>query len=186
MSDFSELIKLRRSTRKFTDQLLLPEQVELILKAGLMSPSSKRSTPWQFVVVENKEMLKKLAACKPHGANFLENCTLAIIVMANVMESEAWIEDASIASIMMQLQAEDLGLGSCWCQIRGRQTEDDMESAQYVRNLFSIPYQLEVLSIIGFGHKAQENKPFDESRLQWEKVHIETYKMPEDNKNLQA
>ncbi len=183
MNSFSDLIKARRSTRKFTDQLLSPEQVEAVLKAGLMSPSSKRSTPWQFVVVEDKEMLKKLAACKPGSAKFLEDCAIAIVVLANVMESEAWIEDASIASIMMQLQAEDLGLGSCWCQIRGRQTEDDTESAQYVRNQLNIPYQLEVLSIIGIGYKAQENKPFDESRLKWEKVHIESYQMPDDNKN---
>jgi nitroreductase len=175
MTSFSELVKARRSTRKYTEELLTPEQVELILKAGLMSPSSKRTTPWQFVAVEEKEVLRKLATCKPQGARFLESCALAIVVLANVMESEAWIEDASIASILMQLQAEDLGLGSCWCQIRGRRTADNTEAAQYVRDLLHIPYQLEVLSIIGIGHKTQENMPFDESRLQWEKVHTGTY-----------
>jgi len=180
MNSFAELIKTRRSTRKFTDQLLSPEQVELILKAALMSPSSKSRNPWQFLVIEDKEMLKKLAACKPHGANFLEGCALAVIVMANIMEGEAWIEDTSIASIMMQLQAEDLGLGSCWCQIRGRQTEDDMDSSQYIRNLFDIPYQIEVLSIIGFGYKGQERKPFNEDNLQWEKIHIGAYHKPEE------
>lgn len=61
----------RRSTRKFTEQLLSPEQVELILKAALMAPASKRSNPWQFVVVEDKEMLKKLAGCKKNGSAFL-------------------------------------------------------------------------------------------------------------------
>ena len=61
MESFATLIQNRRSTRKFTEQLLSPEQVELILKAALMAPASKRSNPWQFVVVEDKEMLKKLA-----------------------------------------------------------------------------------------------------------------------------
>jgi nitroreductase len=178
MNSFSELVKARRSTRKFTGRLLSPEQVEAILKTGLMSPSSKRSTPWQFVVVEDKEMLKRLAGCKPGSAEFLEDCAIAVVVLANVMESEAWIEDASVASIMMQLQAEDIGLGTCWCQIRGRQTEDDTDSAQYVRDLLDVPYQLEVLSIIGIGYKAQENKPFDESRLKWEKVHLGSFRMP--------
>ncbi|MCD8176977.1 MAG: nitroreductase family protein [Tannerellaceae bacterium] len=180
MDNFAALIKARRSTRKFTEQLLTPEQVEAILKAALMSPSSKRSNPWQFLVVEDKEMLKKLAGCKPHGAAFLEESALAVIVMANVMEGEAWVEDCSVASIMMQLQAEDLGLGSCWCQVRGRQTADDMDSAQYIRNLFNIPYQIEILSIIGFGYKTKENKPFDESRLQWEKIHIGEYRSPDE------
>ena len=56
MESFATLIQNRRSTRKFTEQLLSPEQVELILKAALMAPASKRSNPWQFVVVEDKEM----------------------------------------------------------------------------------------------------------------------------------
>ncbi|SEF47986.1 nitroreductase family protein [Parabacteroides chinchillae] len=183
MGNFTTLIKNRRSTRKFTEELLSPEQVELILKAALMSPASKRSNPWQFVVVEDKEMLKKLAACKKNGSSFLEGCALAVVVLANVMESDVWIEDTAVASIYMQLQAEDLGLGSCWCQIRNRQTEDDMDSSQYVRNLFNIPYQLEVLSIIGFGYKDQARKPFDESHLQWEKIHLGTFKMPGENEN---
>lgn len=180
MKDFASLIKNRRSTRKFTSQLLSPEQVETILKAALMAPASKRKNPWQFVVVEDKNMLQKLSACKPHGAAFLENCALAVVVCGNVLESDVWVEDASIASIYMQLQAEDLGLGSCWCQIRNRQLDEDTEAAQYVRNLLGIPYQLDVLSIIGFGYKDQASKPFDESRLQWEKVHLGTYKLPEE------
>lgn len=179
MESFAELIKKRRSIRQFTDEQLSPEQVELILKAGLMAPTSKNSRPWEFVVVEDKEMLKQLAASKAHGASFLEGCALAVIVMANVMTSEAWVEDTSIASIYMQLQAEDLGLGSCWCQIRGRVTEDETDSNEYVRRLFDIPYQLEVLSIIGFGHKAQDRKPFDEEKLQWEKMHVGQYTAPQ-------
>lgn len=184
MESFATLIKNRRSTRKFTDQLLLPEQVELILKSALMAPASKRSNPWQFVVIEDKEMLKKLAACKSTGSAFLEDCALAIVVIANVMESDVWVEDASVASIYMQLQAEDLGLGSCWCQIRSRQTEDDTDSNIYVCNLLNIPYQLDVLSIIGIGYKSQVRKPFDEARLQWEKIHLGAYTMPEENKEV--
>mgnify|MGYP001530587037 CR=1 FL=1 len=153
MESFATLIKSRKSTRKFTDQLLNPEQVEMILKAALMAPASKRKNPWQFVVVEDKEMLAKLSVCKPAGAAFLKDCALAVVVLANVMESDVWVEDASIASIYMQLQAEDLGLGSCWCQIRNRQMEDDTDAAQYVRGLLDVPYQLDVLSIICNGKR---------------------------------
>ena len=149
--------------------------------AALMAPASKRKNPWQFVVVEDKEMLAKLSVCKPAGAAFLKDCALAVVVLANVMESDVWVEDASIASIYMQLQAEDLGLGSCWCQIRNRQMEDDTDAAQYVRGLLDVPYQLDVLSIIGIGYKDQERKPFDESHLQWEKIHLGTFRMPIEN-----
>ena len=167
MESFATLIKSRKSTRKFTDQLLNPEQVEMILKAALMAPASKRKNPWQFVVVEDKEMLAKLSVCKPAGAAFLKDCALAVVVLANVMESDVWVED--------------LGLGSCWCQIRNRQMEDDTDAAQYVRGLLDVPYQLDVLSIIGIGYKDQERKPFDESHLQWEKIHLGTFRMPIEN-----
>ena len=185
MESFASLIKQRRSTRKFTEEPLTPEQVEAILKAGLMAPSSKRSNTWQFIVVEDKEMLQKLAHCKNGGSAFLEGCSLAVVVCADVMASDVWVEDASVASIYMQLQAEDLGLGSCWCQIRNRVTEDERDSNDYVRFLLQIPYQLDVLSIIGFGHKDQVRKPFDESHLQWEKIHLGKYQEP-TTKNEEA
>ena len=74
MESFATLIKSRRSTRKFTDRLLNPEQVEMILKAALMAPASKRKNPWQFVVVEDREMLAKLSVCKPAGAGRCFDC----------------------------------------------------------------------------------------------------------------
>ncbi len=180
MENFSELIRRRRSTRKFTGESLNPGEVELILRAALMAPSSKNKEPWRFIVVEEKETLRRLAACKASGAAFLAECALAVVVTADVMTSEAWIEDASIASIYMQLQAEDLGLGSCWCQVRGRETEEGTDSGEYVRRLLDIPYQLEVLSVVGFGHKARERAPRDEASLRWENVYIGKYTSPEE------
>ena len=175
MKNFAELIKTRRSTRKFTDQPLKPEEVEALLKAALMAPSSKGSTPWQFVAVEDKEKLRELSLCKKSGCMFITDCALAIVVLGNPLVSDAWIEDASIASIYLQLQAEDLGLGSCWAHVRDRFTADDEASEDYVRRLLGIPYQLEVLSIIAIGHKGQERKPFNEEHLQWEKIHLGKY-----------
>lgn len=178
MNSFAELIKRRRSTRKFTEELLKPEEVEVLLKAALTAPSSKSINPWQFVVVEDKEMLKKLALCKKHSSSFIADCALAVVVLGNPLESDVWIEDTSIASIYLQLQAEELGLGSCWVQARNRFTADDESSEEYIRRTLGIPYQLQVLSVIAIGHKGHERKPFDESRLQWEKIHIGSYKEP--------
>lgn len=172
MADFKELIKSRRSTRKFTEEPLSSQQVETILKAALMSPTSKSSNPWQFLLVEDKEMLEKLSHCKKAASKLIEGCSLAVIVMADPLSSDVWIEDASIASIVIQLQAEDLGLGSCWVQIRERNTAADTSSEEYVKELFDIPMQLQVLSVIAIGHKVQQKPPIDEEKLQWEKIHI--------------
>lgn len=175
MENFSSLITHRRSTRKFTDQLLSPEQVETILKAALKAPTSKSSFSWEFIVIEDKQMLKSLAGSKKHGAAFLEECALAVVVLGDGTKSDVWIEDASVASIYTQLQAEDLGLGSCWCQIRNRFAPDETEAEQYIRELLGIPYQFNILSIIGFGYKNQERKPFNEEHLLWEKIHIGSF-----------
>lgn len=175
MENFSDLINRRRSMRKFTEESLTPEEVELLLKAALKAPSSKRSTCWQFVVVEDKETLKALSECKENGCQFLAGAPLAIIVLADPTSSDVWIEDASIASILIQLQAEDLGLGSCWIQVRERFTANGVPANDIVHGVLEIPYPLEVLSIIAVGHKGMERKPFDEEHLQWEKIHINKY-----------
>ena len=139
MNSFSDLIKQRRSMRKFTDKELTQDEVVLLLKAALMSPSSKRSNCWQFVVVDDKETLDKLSRCKEAGASFLKDAPLAIVVLADPLASDVWIEDASVASIMIQLQAEDMGLGSCWIQVRERFGADGVPANEYVHNVLDIP-----------------------------------------------
>lgn len=175
MKQFSDLIKNRRSMRKFTDQELTQEEVVTLLKAALMSPSSKRSNCWQFIAVDDKETLEKLAHCKEMGAAFLTEAAMAVVVMADPLASDVWIEDAAVATLMIQLQAEDLGLGSCWVQVRERFAATGMSSDEYVHALLDIPLQLQVVSIVAVGHKGMERKPFNEDHLQWEKVHINKY-----------
>ena len=125
--------------------------------------------------MDDKETLEKLSHCKEMGAAFLAEAALAIVVLADPLASAVWIEDAAIASIMIQLQAEDLGLGSCWVQVRERFTATGMPSGEYVHEVLDIPLQLQVVSIIAVGHKGMERKPFNEEHLQWEKVHINKY-----------
>ena len=73
------------------------------------------------------------------GASFLKDATLAIVVMADPLASDVWIEDAAIASLMIQLQAEDLGLGSCWIQVRERFTANGIPSNEFVHDVLDIP-----------------------------------------------
>lgn len=175
MNNFSELITNRRSMRKFTGEKISQEDVVSLMKAALMSPASKRSNGWQFIVVDDKETLQKLSHCKAHGAAFLADAALAIVVTADPLASDVWIEDASVASILIQLQAEDLGLGSCWVQVRERFHASGVPADEYVHEALDIPLQLQVLSMIAVGHKGMERKPFDEEHLQWEKIHINKY-----------
>lgn len=173
--NFKDLVQKRRSIRKFTEDKLTAEQVETIMRAALMAPSSNNATPWQFVLVEDKSTLEQLSVCKKVGRKFISECSLAVVILADSLVSSAWIEDTSIAAIMIQLQAEDLDLGSCWVQIRGRETPDGTSSEEYIRELLNIPLQMQVLSIIAIGNKGQERPQQNEEDLQWNKLHIEKF-----------
>ncbi len=178
MEEFNTLLANRRSYRKYTDESLTGDEVQLILEAALLSPSSKGKRCWEFVVVEDRDMLAKLANCKPHNAGFIANAALAVVVFGNPMDSDVWIEDASIASFSMQLQAEALDIGSCWVQIRDRNFSDTVSSAEYVNELLDIPMPLQPLSIIAFGKKIKQKDPATLSNLLWEKVHIGKFSLP--------
>ncbi len=175
MESFHKLAVRRHSIRRYTSEPISAEDVKLILEAALLAPTSKSSRSWQFICVDDRDMLERLAQCKPAGAAPIARCQLAIVVAGNPELSDPWIEDASIAAAYMQLQAEDLGLGSCWIQVRGRFTADDIPSEEYVQELLGMPGELPVLCIMTFGHKDEVRKEVDTSKLLWERVHIGTW-----------
>lgn len=156
--------------RKFTDEKVSREDLQLLLRAALMAPSSKGLHSWQFVVVEDKALIEALSHCKAQGADFLAGAPMAIVVLAEPEVSDVWIEDASVASTMLLLQAEDLGLGSCWIQVRDRKDAEGGNAEDNVRRVLDIDPSLRVLSIVAVGHKGMERKPFNEERLLWQKV----------------
>lgn len=164
--------------RKFTPELLTSDEVRLIMRAALMAPSSKGLHSWEFVVVDDKQALQALSQCKMQGADFLADAPIAVVVVADPQVSDVWIEDASVATTMMLLQAEDLGLGSCWIQVRERFDAEGGNAEDNVREVLGIPEHLRVLSIVALGHKGMERKPFNEDRLLWEKVHIYSPMLP--------
>ena len=176
MKNFVELVKNRRSVRQFSEEKISAEDVELILKAALLSPTSKNCRAWKFILIEDKEKLRQLSLSKTSGAAFVEHCALAIVVLSDPLKSVAPVEDASIAATFIQLQAEDIGLGSCWVQIAGRETAGGQESEQYLRDLLNIPYTYSVNCIIALGHKTSAAKPHNEDNLLWENVFIEQFK----------
>lgn len=175
MASFKDLIQNRRSYRRFTKEEISSEDLRLILRAALMSPTSKNQRAWQFVVVDDPLQLEKLSDAKDLGAQFLRDAPLAIVVLGNPAENDCWIEDGAIAAISMQYQAEELGLGSCWAQMRGRGLSDGVSADEVIRGVLNLPEELSVLCVIGIGHKAEARKPQNEEKLKWEQVHIGSF-----------
>ena len=112
-------IYTRRSIRKVVDTPLTGDEVQVLLEAGLRAPSSKNKHTTQFVLVEDRETLDRLSRMRESGALFLQQVPLGIVILGSPMECERWIADASLAAGYIQLQAEALGLGSCWADAYG-------------------------------------------------------------------
>lgn len=172
---FIDLIRKRRSIRKFTNKVIEADKIELLKEAALRPPSSMGHNPWEFVFVTDRQLLDKLSKSKPHGSSFLAGATLGVVVCADPEKSSVWVEDASIAAIFIQLAAESVGLGSCWIQIRGRMHDDNRPAENYVAEILNIPSNLDVESIVGIGYPAEEKPPHARERLQDEKVFLNQY-----------
>jgi len=170
-----ELLRTRRSIRNFEQRQVEKEKVDQIVEAALRAPSSRGFNPWHFVVVADPETLGNLSKAKPHGAAFLKNAPLAVVVCADPSVSDVWVEDASIASIIVHLAAADLDLGSCWSQIRKRPHESGTSAGEHIAGLLNLPENLEVESIVAIGYPAEEKNGHSEESLQREKVSFETY-----------
>jgi len=170
-----EIIRNRRSIRKFTDQKIEDEKLELLKEALLRSPTSRNIEPWEFIIIREKERLEKLSLSKPHGAAFLKECDTAFVICADTAKSDVCIEDCSIASIVLQLAAESIGLKSCWAQVRMRNHSESVSSEDYLKNLLNIPENFTVVSAIGVGYPAETREPRAESDLKSEKIHYEQF-----------
>ncbi len=175
MTNFFDLLKTRRSIRKYLPKAVEPEKIKKISTAALMSPASKRSNPWEFIIVEDKDTMRKLSECRANGSKLLENAPLGIVVIADTTKSDVWIEDASISALILQLQAHDLGLGSCWVQIYNREKDDTITAEEYVRQLLDIPAHYAVLNVVSIGYPDEDRKPYDEEKLAYDKIHTEKF-----------
>lgn len=176
MTSLHDLIVSRRSIRRYTDRPIPEDDVTLILQAGLMAPTSKNSRAWKFIAVDDRDTLLKLSECKPGTAHSVAKCPLAVVVAIDVTKSEAWIEDASVAASFMMLQAQDLGLGSCWIEIRDRYAADGTPSEEIVRDILGMPETITPVCILSIGYKDEERKPMNLDKLRWENVHINSWR----------
>jgi len=172
---FLDLLSSRRSIRNFRDQPVEKEKIAALVEAALRSPSSRGLNPWEFIVVSDKKLLAALAGCKPHGAAFLKDAPLGIVVLADPNRCDVWVEDSSIASIFIHLAAHSLGLGSCWIQVRQRMHDTSTSAGKYIADLLAVPDGLEIESIVAVGYPDSPLPGHKHESLVYSKVHRDKY-----------
>ena len=100
---------------------------------------------------------------------------LGIVICADSTRSDVWIEDCSIAAILLQMTAHDLGLGSCWIQVRNREHSETMSAERYVQGLLGLPPHIKVECMVSIGYPGETKKPVPENELEYNKVKHNQY-----------
>ncbi|MHA1292760.1 MAG: nitroreductase family protein [Promethearchaeota archaeon] len=107
-------IKNRRSIRNFQDKEISDKEIEMILEAGRWAPSASNRQPWRFIIIKNKDILKKVSETAIYG-KFIKRAPIAVAIVGKVKENPNWyVQDTTLASMNMQLMAWSLGIGTCW------------------------------------------------------------------------
>lgn len=146
----------RISVRKYEEREVEPEKIEKIIAAGMQAPSAMNQQPWEFYVVTNKEILKKLGESGPYStpASFAPAAIVSVYQKEGLPVPAFAPIDLSIAMENIWLETDSLGLGGVWIG-----TYPMQERMDAVRKVLNIPDDLEVFALFPFGYPA-------ESRLQ--------------------
>ena len=169
-----ENIMTRTSIRQFTSEPVPAEMVEQMLRAGMAAPTAMNSQPWEFVVINDRDTLDKLAG-QLRYAKMLQQAPLAIVVCGrdkwldregNERDNIFWVDDCAAATENILLAAHALGLGAVWTAAK-----DDR--AAIVKEALGIPEDLNTLCVIPIGFPADNPQPKDKWKP--EKIHYNRY-----------
>ena len=172
--DLYDVILKRRSIRSYSAEEIPEEKLNRIIAAGLLAPTSRNRKPCEFYVIRDKAMLKSLSEVKPAGGAMLKDCAAAVVVAGDSDKADTWIEDSSIALSYMQLTATDIGVGSCWCQIRLRGSRSGSDAESCVRGLLSAPDNYRIVGILALGMPENMPDPHSPGDADRSKVHYVT------------
>ncbi len=168
--DFFDVVRRRRSIRKYDGSEVKREDIELMVDAGRLAPTARNEQPWEFVVITDKARLEELTRIVGRNGPFLKDCGCAIIVLCR--PTKQYLEDGSSATENILLSATALGYGSCW--IAGDKKD---YAPEVVRFCGADPEAYRLVSVIAVGRPADpslwdlpRNKRSLDEVLHWDRL----------------
>lgn len=159
----------RVSVRQYSDKPITPEHVSALLHAAMSAPSGVNKQPWEFIIVDEPELLTQLADTLPY-AKMTAHAPVAIIVCGNKerflegVDSNLWEQDLSAATENILLAAHAIGIGGVWTCIYPHE-----ERISSVRTILNIPDSLVPFNLIPIGYPEKDHIPINKWRP--EKIH---------------
>lgn len=165
-----DVIMRRRSIRKYEEKPVADHLVEELLRAAMAAPSAGNQQPWEFVVIRDKEIMKKVQEFHPYSS-MLNNCDVAIAVCGNLSKErfkDYWVQDCSAATENILLAAQSMGLGTVWLGIY-----PVAERVEGMKKLLELPNDVMPLSLIPIGYSAEKKEDVD--RFNKECIHSDKW-----------
>ncbi len=189
MNTFIEVILTRKSIRKFTEEKVSKETLELLLTAAMNAPSACNQQSWYFIIVADQEKLRKLSELHD-GVKFVKDAPIAVIICGQpsaAILDYYWADDCAAATQNLLLAAHSLGLGATWTGIN----RQDSLAVQLYRENIGIPKQYFPFAMVPIGYPAEQtvsNNKYDEKKILWDKSigpagvaeHISGQQYPQD------
>lgn len=141
--DLIQIIKTRRSIRKYVDKPIPEEILQDILDCARLAPSANNKQPWLFVVIKNKDLKKQIAEITDYG-KFIKDAYCCIAVFCE--DTKYYLEDGCAATENILLAAWCYGIGSCW--IAG----DKKSYADKIKEILKVGQRYKLVSLISLGY----------------------------------
>ena len=151
----------RVSVRRYSGKPVSPEQVSAILHAAMSAPTGVNKQPWEFIVVDDSELLGQLAEALPY-AKMAAHAPVAIVVCGNKdrfldgVDAVLWEQDLSAASENILLAAHAIGLGGVWTCIYPHE-----ERMAPVRSILNLPDNMVPFNLVPIGHPMADHASMD-------------------------
>jgi len=164
--DVLELLKSRRSIRKYKSTPIEDKKIAKCLEAARWAPSASNKQPWEFIIVKDEKVRKKFAEIHPY-AKFVAESPVVFVPLTNPeIHAKYHMSDTGSSIIHFMIEAHSLGLGTCWAGVIGASFEPEL------KKLLNVPDHLNIMAIVALGYPDQtresSRKPMDEL-VHWEK-----------------
>jgi len=169
--EFEEVIKKRRSVRKFKQKEISDEKILEILRLAQLAPSAGNLQAYRVKIIKNEETRKKISAAtymtlKDGMQEWIFNAPAILVICADPKESEARytergrdlysVQDATIFASYLQLVLTSMGLASTWV---GAFHEEDL------KKMLNIPEDLKIVALIPFGYSDEKTEPRERKKV---------------------
>ncbi len=147
--DIFEIIKTRRSIRKFTEEPVTDEVIDRIIEAGIWAPSGLNNQPWKFAIIRDNELKTKISGLTHYSQIVLSSNVLIAVFLDHSSGYDRTKDSQAIGACIqnMLLYIHSIGLGAVWLgQI--------LKNRDKVLELIEGPEELELMAVIALGHPA--------------------------------